>query len=220
MWLLGAHAREVKILWTIEVIMSLWELIAIAVALAADAFAVSICKGLATKEKYIKTGLACGIWFGFFQALMPFLGWLLGSAFAAYVDSIAPYIAFALLAFLGIKMIVEAIKEIKEAKQAAAEGICLCCQNEKNASLLPATMFAFAIATSIDALAAGVSFAAMNANVWIAVSLIGVITFICSFIGAALGAKVGGKFSGKAELAGGIVLLAIGVKILIEGILK
>ena len=200
--------------------MSLWELIAIAVALAADAFAVSICKGLATKEKYLKTGLACGIWFGFFQALMPFLGWLLGSVFASYIDSIAPYIAFALLAFLGVKMIVEAIKEIKEAKQAAAEGVCLCCQNEKNASLLPATMFAFAIATSIDALAAGVSFAAMNANVWLAVSLIGIITFICSFIGAAIGAKIGGKFSGKAELAGGIVLLGIGIKILVEGLLK
>ena len=200
--------------------MLLWELVAIAIALAADAFAVSICKGLATKEKYLKTGLACGIWFGFFQGLMPFLGWLLGSAFASYVDSIAPYIAFALLAFLGIKMIVEAIKEIKETKAAAAEGICLCCQDEKNASLAPATMLAFAIATSIDALAAGVSVAAMNANIIIAVSLIGIITFICSFIGAALGAKVGGKFSGKAELAGGAVLLGIGIKILIEGLLK
>ena len=200
--------------------MSLWELVAIAIALAADAFAVSICKGLATKEKYLKTGLACGIWFGFFQGLMPFLGWLLGSVFASYVESIAPYIAFTLLAFLGIKMIVEAIKDMKEAREAEAEGICLCCQDERNASLAPATMFAFAIATSIDALAAGVSFAAMNANILIAVSLIGIITFICSFIGAAIGAKVGGKFSEKAEIAGGAVLLIIGIKILIEGLLK
>lgn len=199
--------------------MSLWDLIAIAVVLAADAFAVSICKGLATKEKYLKTGLACGVWFGFFQALMPFLGWLLGSAFAAYVDSVAPYLAFALLAFIGVKMMVEAAGELRKAKRASAEGICLCC-DEKNASLAPATMFAFAIATSIDALAAGVSFAAMDANVVVAVSLIGVITFICSFIGAAVGAKIGGKFSGKAELVGGAVLLAIGVKILIKGLLE
>ena len=200
--------------------MQLWELIAIAIALAADAFAVSICKGLATKENYIKTGLACGIWFGFFQGLMPFLGWLLGSTFAAYIESIAPFIAFALLAFLGIKMIVEAIKEMKEEKEAQAEGICLCTQNEKSASLAPSVMLAFAIATSIDALAAGVSFAAMDANILVAVSLIGIITFVCSFIGAAIGAKVGDKAGSKAELAGGAVLLGIGIKILIEGLLK
>ena len=200
--------------------METWELLAIAVALAADAFAVSICKGLATKESYIKTGLACGIWFGFFQALMPFLGWLLASTVASYIESVAPYIAFALLAFLGIKMIVEAIGEIKEAKRAAEEGVCLCCANEKNASLSARVMFAFAIATSIDALAAGLSFAAMNANIFVAITFIGVITFICSFIGAALGAKIGGKFNGKAELAGGVVLLAIGLKILIESFIK
>ena len=200
--------------------MGLWELIVIAIALAMDAFAVSICKGLASKQDFIKTGLACGLWFGFFQALMPFIGWLLGSTVAGYITNIAPYIAFALLAFLGIKMIIEAIGEIKEAKEAEKEGICHCCADEKNASLSFKVMIVFAIATSIDALAAGLSFAAMNANIWIAISLIGVITFLCSFIGAALGAKVGGKLGGKAELFGGIVLLGMGLKILIESFIK
>jgi len=201
--------------------MDIWELLIIAVALATDAFAVSICKGLATKESYIKTGLACGLWFGFFQALMPFLGWLLGSTVASYIESIAPYLAFALLAFLGIKMIIEAVGEMREAKKAAAEGICACALNaEKNASLGFRVMLMFAIATSIDALAAGLSFAAMGANIWIAISLIGIITFITSFIGAAVGAKIGAKFSGKAEFVGGIVLLAIGLKILIESFVK
>jgi putative Mn2+ efflux pump MntP len=139
---------------------------------------------------------------------------------ASYIESIAPYIAFVLLAFLGVKMIIDAIGEIKEAKKAAEEGICHCCQDERNSSLGFKVMIVFAIATSIDALAAGLSFAAMNANIWIAISFIGIITFICSFIGAAVGAKIGGKFSGKAELAGGLVLLGMGLKILIESFIK
>ena len=98
--------------------MSVAELFVLAVALAMDAFAVSICKGIASAEKYIKTGLVCGIWFGFFQALMPFIGWLLGSTVADYVESYSAYIAFALLMFLGIKMIVEAVKELIEVKKA------------------------------------------------------------------------------------------------------
>ena len=189
--------------------MSVWEILLLAVALAMDAFAVSICKGLSTKESYLKTGLVCGIWFGFFQALMPFLGWLLGSFVAEYVARFSSYIAFALLAFLGIKMIVEARRE------------CACCEcseeeTQKNASLGARTMLAFAIATSIDALAAGVTFAAMNVNVVLAISMIGVTTFLCSFIGASLGAKIGERWKYGAELAGGIILILIGLKILIE----
>ena len=189
--------------------MSVWEILLLAFALAMDAFAVSICKGLATKENYLKTGLVCGVWFGFFQALMPFLGWLLGSFVAGYVQRFSAYIAFGLLAFLGIKMIAEARRECA----------CCCCSEEeaqKNASLGARTMLAFAVATSIDALAAGVTFAAMNVNVILAISMIGVTTFLCSFIGAALGAKIGEKWKYGAELAGGIILILIGLKILVE----
>lgn len=197
--------------------MGIGELFVLAVALAMDAFAVSICKGLASSKKYLKTGLVCGLWFGFFQALMPFIGWLLGSTVAEYVESYSAYIAFALLMFLGVKMIVEAVKEEMEIRKACSEGVCRCCKNdEKNSSLAPKVMIVFAIATSIDALAAGLSLAAVDANVWIAISFIGVVTFLFSFVGSAVGAKIGEKFSTKAEIAGGIILCALGIKILVE----
>ena len=197
--------------------MSAWELLIMAAALAMDAFAVSICKGLATSKDYIKTGLACGIWFGAFQALMPFLGWLLGSTVSEYIDSYSAYIAFALLAFLGVKMIWEAISEAREQKCACAQGVNICSQSaEKNASLAPKIMLVFAIATSIDALAAGLSLAAMGANIAIAVAMIGVVTFLFSFVGAAAGARIGSRFSTKAQIAGGVVLIALGIKILVE----
>ena len=197
--------------------MSAWELLIMAVALAMDAFAVSICKGLATSKDYIKTGLACGIWFGAFQALMPFLGWLLGSTVSEYIDSYSAYIAFALLAFLGVKMILEAISEAREQKCACAQGVNICSQSaEKNASLAPKVMLVFAIATSIDALAAGLSLAAMGANIAIAVAMIGVVTFLFSFVGAAAGARIGSRFSTKAQIAGGAVLIVLGIKILVE----
>ena len=201
--------------------MGVGELFVMAVALAMDAFAVSICKGLASKGSYIKTGLVCGIWFGAFQALMPFIGWLLGSTVADYIDSYSAYIAFALLMFLGIKMIIEAIKEMAEAKKASAEGVCFCDGNdEKTASLAAKVMIVFAIATSIDALAAGLSLAAVDANIYIAIAFIGVITFLFSFVGSALGARIGSKFSAKAEIAGGLILCALGIKILVEYFLK
>ncbi len=199
--------------------MQIWELLVMAVALAMDAFAVSICKGLAGGGSYIKTGLACGIWFGVFQGLMPFIGWLLGSTVSSYIDSYSSYIAFALLAFLGGKMIFEALGEAREQRRAAAEGIDACgcaATNEKNASLAPRVMFVFAIATSIDALAAGLSLAAMNANIVVAVLSIGIVTFLFSFVGAAAGARIGSRFSTKAQVAGGVVLLALGIKILVE----
>ena len=189
--------------------MHVGELLLLAVALAMDAFAVSICKGLASKENYIKTGLVCGAWFGIFQALMPFLGWLLASLVADYVESISAYIAFILLVFLGVKMIVEAVKEGDS---------CPCCEEtEKNASLSPRVMLGFAIATSIDAMAAGVTLAvSAEKRVALALSLIGGITFLFCFIGAAIGAKVGERFRSKAEIVGGVILVALGAKILIE----
>lgn len=197
--------------------MSIFELLVMAVALAMDAFAVSICKGLATSKDYIKTGLACGIWFGAFQALMPTIGWLLGSTVSSYIDSYSAYIAFALLGFLGVKMIWEAISEAREQKCACAEGIDASpLASEKNASLSPRVMLVFAVATSIDALAAGLSLAAMGANIVVAVAFIGVVTFLFSFVGAAAGARIGSRFSTKAQIAGGVVLLALGIKILIE----
>jgi len=191
--------------------MEIWELLLLAVALAMDAFAVSICKGLSSHSGYIKTGLACGIWFGVFQALMPFLGWLLASFVAGYVESISSYIAFVLLAFLGIKMIWEAREEC-----------CSCCEEateekEKNASLAPRIMVVFAIATSIDAMAAGVTFAVtQEQKIALALSFIGLTTFLFCFVGAAIGAKVGEKWKQKAEIAGGIVLIGLGLKILIQ----
>ena len=191
--------------------MRSWELLLTAFALAMDAFAVSICKGLASKESYIRTGFACGIWFGLFQALMPFLGWLLGSTISGYVQSFSAYIAFGLLAFLGIKMIVEAWRE---------RGCsCSCCSEEErrnNASLAFTTMLAFAIATSIDALAAGLTFAAVGVNIAVAVLMIGLITFFLSFLGSAVGAKIGEKWRTGAEFLGGGILICIGIKILIE----
>ncbi len=197
--------------------MSIWELLIMAVALAMDAFAVSICKGLSSKDSFIKTGLACGIWFGVFQGLMPFIGWLLGSTVASYIDGYSSYIAFALLAFLGGKMIFEAVSEAREAKKAASERICMSSQNdEKNASLAPRIMVVFAVATSIDALAAGLTLAAVGANIAVAVLSIGIVTFLFSFVGAAAGARIGSKFSTKAQIAGGVVLIALGIKILIE----
>ena len=208
--------------------MSTLDLLLLAIALSMDAFAVSICKGLASKGSYIKTGLVCGLWFGVFQALMPFLGWLLGSTVASYVEKYSAYLAFILLTFLGIKMIYEPLRELKEERKlreemagSGVENYCLSCSdNEEDASLSPKIMLVFAIATSIDALAAGLSFAATGANVWIAISFIGVTTFLFSFVGSAVGAKIGGKFKHKAEIAGGVILIGIGIKILVEHLLS
>lgn len=191
--------------------MTFFEILVLGVALAMDAFAVSICKGLSSKENCLKTGLVCGLWFGFFQALMPFLGWLLGSTVASYVERFSAYIAFGLLAFLGIKMIVEAWKD---------RGECECRCDEKSVSLAPRVMVAFAIATSIDALAAGLTLAALHAPLILSLLVIGVTTFALSFVGAAIGARFGAKYKTGAEIVGGIVLLILGLKILVEHLIS
>ena len=185
--------------------------IIIAITMAMDAFAVSICKGVASKEKYLKTGLVCGAWFGGFQALMPLLGWSVGILFMSLVniESLSGYIAFFLLVFLGGKMIKESLEKDEEC--------CCCC--EKNKSLAFKIMFVFAIATSIDALAVGVTVSLLDANIWLAILLIGVITFIFSFFGSIIGAKIGSKFEKKAELVGGIVLVLLAIKFLIDAIM-
>lgn len=180
--------------------MSFFELFILAVALSMDAFAVALCKGLATPKVKLKHMAVCGGWFGAFQALMPLIGYFLGVAFREYIEAVDHWIALALLAFIGINMIKEAFSDCEEA----------------NASFAVGVMFTMAVATSIDALAAGISMAMDDANIWVAISLIGVITFALSAAGVKIGNIFGSKYRMAAELVGGIILVLMGVKILLE----
>lgn len=189
--------------------MGLGELFMVAVGLSMDAFAVSVCKGLAMKKISIKHVLICGIWFGAFQALMPMIGYILGAQFAGYVDTVAPWIAFALLAAIGGNMIRESLGD----------------EDETDAGLDVKTMFLMAVATSIDALAVGITFACVPVtiieagrllNTVIAVLLIGLTTFILSGIGVKVGNVFGTRYRARAEQTGGIILILIGIKILLE----
>ena len=182
--------------------MTLFELVATAIALSMDAFAVAICKGLSVCRVKPKHMLVTGLWFGGFQALMPLIGYLLGNAFEQYITSFDHWIAFALLALLGANMIKESF---------SAE--CEC----ENASLAIGVMFTMAVATSIDALAVGITFALLpDVNIWFAIGAIGVITFSLSALGVKIGSVFGAKNKRYAELFGGIVLILIGTKILLE----
>ena len=185
-------------------IMGLWELFVIALGLSMDAFAVSICKGLSVRRCTFRHMLICGLYFGMFQGLMPLLGYLLGSQFETLVTAVAPYIAFALLAFIGGNMIRESRDEEDEK----------CSDDFSVAAMIP-----LAVATSIDALAVGVSFAFLQVNIVPAVSFIGVTTFVCCVIGVKIGSIFGSKYKSSAELFGGVVLLLMGVKILMEHLL-
>ena len=191
--------------------MQLWELFAIAVGLSMDAFAVAICKGLSVPKIKPHHTLIAGAWFGGFQALMPLAGYLLGTTFAHLIESIDHWIAFILLGIIGGNMIREALSKDEE------EDECGCC-NEKQNSFGVKSMFPMAVATSIDALAVGVSFAFLQIQEQIvpAITFIGVITFVLSSIGVMVGNIFGARFKSKAELTGGIVLIAMGTKILIE----
>ena len=185
--------------------MGFGELLLLAVGLSMDAFAVSICKGLAMKRATLKSELTCGVWFGGFQALMPLIGFLLGALFAGVIEAFDHWVAFGLLAVLGINMLKEAFEKSECA-----------CDIEGN-DLAFKTMFVMAIATSIDALAVGISLAmAGNVNIVTAVLLIGVITFAMSAIGVQIGSVFGNKFEKKAQFLGGAILIALGVKILLE----
>ena len=191
--------------------MSDLELILIAIGLSMDAFAVAVCKGLSTKQLKTKHFFIVGAWFGGFQALMPLIGYYLGTTFEQYITSVDHWIAFVLLVFLGAKMLKEGFS--KE-------------ENEENASFSVPTMFtlavatsidALAVATSIDALAVGITFALLpDVNIYSAVSLIGSITFGLSFVGLGIGNVFGMKFKSTAEVAGGTILIMLGVKILLE----
>ena len=187
--------------------MGLGELLLLAVGVSMDAFAVSICKGLAMKRATPGAMLTVGGWFGGFQALMPLIGFFLGTLFAAAIEAVNHWVAFALLGFIGFNMLKEAFEKEE----------CCCCQEEHNADLGAKTMFVMAVATSIDALAVGISLAmAGGVNIWVSVALIGLTTFSFSAVGVKIGSLFGAAFEKKAQLAGGLILVLIGVKILLE----
>ena len=183
--------------------MGIIELFLIAVSLSMDAFTVSVCKGLSMKKAEYKYGFTLAFSFGFFQALMPAIGYYLGVYFENYIKTFDHWIAFLLLLFIGGKMIADALKGTDE--------------EVGNSSRSLKEVFVLSVATSIDALAVGITFAFLNVeNIFIAFGLIGVITFALSFIGVVLGNKLGSKFGKYATLAGGLILVAIGSKILLE----
>ena len=191
--------------------MGIVELLLLAVGLSMDAFAVSVCKGLAMQKINLRTAFICGVWFGGFQALMPMIGYVLGAQFFGYVSTITPWIAFILLSLIGGNMVKESLSKEEE---------------EADASLDLKTMFLLAVATSIDALAIGVTFACVPvsitsnlgeiANTIIAVIIIGIITFLLSCIGVKVGNAFGVKYKNKPELVGGIILIGLGIKILLQ----
>ncbi len=181
--------------------MSLFTLFVTAVGLSMDAFAVSICKGLAMKKLSLKKAFIIGLWFGGFQALMPTVGYLLGTRFEQYVTAIDHWIAFVLLALIGANMIKEALS--KE-------------EDSANDSVDIKTMFLLAVATSIDALAVGVTYAFLQVQIVPAVTFIGVITFSLSLAGVKIGNVFGLRYKSKAEIAGGVILIVMGTKILLE----
>lgn len=179
------------------------ELIAISVGLAMDAFAVSVCKGLSIKKKLYKNAFVIALFFGGFQAFMPILGYFFGWQFKDYIASVDHWIAFILLSLLGFKM----IKESRNQCPVFDDDICL------------RVLTILAVATSVDALIVGVTFAFLNVNLWVAVLVIGIITFVISFSGVKIGNKFGSILNKKAEFAGGLILIAMGTKILMEHIL-
>ena len=183
--------------------MSTFELFLIAVSMSMDAFAVSICKGLSVRKVTLKQRLAVGGWFGGFQGLMPIIGFVLTSLFAALITSISHWIAFVLLLFIGGNMIRESLdKDVEEVDD----------------SFSFMTMLTLAVATSIDALAMGVTLNLSGANIWLAAPMIAVTTALLSPIGLKVGNLFGAKYKNKAEFTGGIVLVGLGIKILLEGL--
>jgi putative Mn2+ efflux pump MntP len=181
--------------------MGTLELLIIAIGLSMDAFAVAICKGLSMQKMNYKHAVVTGCFFGGFQAVMPLIGYLLGTQFKDYITSIDHWIAFILLSVIGFNMIRESRNER--------------CENVGNSFNLK-NMMVLSLATSIDALAIGVTFAFLQVNIIPAVSMIGITTFIFSFFGVKIGNVFGARFKSKAELAGGIILIVMGIKILVE----
>ena len=182
--------------------MGIFELLLLALGVSMDAFAVSICKGLSMTKADLRAMSICGAWFGGFQAMMPLIGFLLGSLFAEAIEAIDHWVAFVLLGIIGFNMLKEAFSNEEE---------------EHDADLSVKTMFVMAVATSIDALAVGISLAmAGNVNIWMAITLIGAFTFGMSAVGVKIGNVFGSRFEKKAQLAGGAILILLGTKILME----
>jgi len=180
--------------------MGIWELIVVAIGLSMDAFAIAICKGLSVERLEKKHMAVTGLWFGGAQALMPLIGYLLGSTFADAVTKAAPWLSFALLAIIGVNMIREALGETEKL----------------DSDFSAKAMFPLAIADSIDALAVGVTFAFLDVSIIPAILLIGVTTFLFSAAGVKIGNRFGEKYKSKAELAGGIILSVMGIFILLD----
>lgn len=181
--------------------MTLLNLFLIAVGLSMDAFAVSVCKGLAMEKAPLKKAAIAGVWFGSFQALMPLLGYLLGNRFEKYITHIDHWITFGLLALIGANMVKEAFSKEEE---------------KASSTMYFKEMFLLAVATSIDALAVGITFAFLRVDLLPAVCLIGATTFVLSALGVKVGNLFGSRYKSRAELTGGILLILMGVKILLE----
>ena len=184
--------------------MGISELLLIAIGLSMDAFAVSICKGLASGKSSTGAMLKCGLWFGGFQALMPLIGYYLGSLFAEVIQAMDHWVAFVLLVIIGVNMLREAFSEEKR-------------DIEKDADFSVPIMLTMAVATSIDALAVGISLAmAGNTNIFLAITLIGLITCLISAAGVRIGSAFGNRYQKKAQIAGGVILILIGLRILLS----
>jgi len=188
--------------------MDIFSTVLIAVGLAMDAFAVSIVSGIALKSPRLSHAAIFGLFFGVFQFIMPVIGWYLGSYFAEYIEKYAHWVAFLLLALIGVKMIAGSLE--KDEDKRGRDDVSVI--NFKNMTLL-------AIATSIDALAVGISFAVINTNIWLASAIIGAVAFTFSFVGVILGKKLGAIVGKSMETIGGGILVIIGLKILIENLI-
>ena len=182
--------------------MGLMELFLIAVGLSMDAFAVAVCKGLAQRTVNLGQMALVGLWFGGFQMLMPLLGYLCASMFSEYITNFDHWVAFFLLVAIGISMIAEAFKKDEEKKETNPFSFM--------------TMLIMAVATSVDALAVGITFAFLDVNIWVATALIGATTFILSAVGVKVGNVFGAGKKNIAEIAGGVILILLGVKILLQ----
>ena len=188
----------------IGTLMGIIEIFLIGIGLSMDAFAVSVCKGLGMHRVNYAHALVIALFFGVFQGLMPVIGWLVGNAFAVYVTAVDHWIAFALLAFVGGKMLWDAFHDEGEEDESVAD------------RLDPCELFMLAIATSIDALAVGISFSFLQIDIVVAALIIGCTTFVLSLAGVVVGNRFGARFEKPSQIAGGIVLIAIGLKILLE----
>ena len=182
------------------------ELFLLGVGLSMDAFAVSVCKGLGMRKLNKKQALIIGLYFGGFQALMPFVGWLLGSQFQKYITSIDHWIAFILLGFIGGKMMIEAVREWNEEEVV----------DVMDAPIDHKNMLVLAVATSIDALAVGITFAFLGTPIVEAITIIGITTMVISIAGIVVGNFFGSRYKSKAEFIGGLILVLLGLKILLE----